>query len=96
MKAKEIHDLLLSLLVRGLGFWLLYGALVGGPLDGIEKSIYLTFAPDRTPNPDVPQWGDIYYFVVQLLPAIYLITGAPPFPKWATHSSCRPPGDRVD
>ena len=27
MKAKEIHDLLLSLFLRGLGIWILYGAL---------------------------------------------------------------------
>ena len=84
MKPKEIHDSLLSLLVRGLGFWLLYGTLIGSSLDNIEKSIYLTFWPDRTPNPEVPQWSSLYFFVVQLLPAIYLIAGAPPFLKWAT------------
>ena len=31
-------------------------------------------------------WWDLFYFILALLSAVYLILGAPPFLKWATRS----------
>jgi hypothetical protein len=85
MKPKEIHDLLLSFLVRGLGFWLLYQAFTSGYYVSVgNDEIRMTLSPDQTPNPSRPDWWMLFFFLWQLIPAIYFIFGAPPFLKWAT------------
>ena len=79
MKIKEIHDYLLSLLIRSLGIWVLYLSLDN--LTNVASDIYLAFVPDPPRHPD---WSDVYFLGVKLLMAAYFILGAPPFLKWAT------------
>lgn len=79
MKVKDIHDYLLSLFVRGLGFWLLYLSI--DRLTTVVSDIDLAIHPSPYKSPD---WSDILYLAVKVATAAYFILGAPPFLKWAT------------
>jgi hypothetical protein len=83
MKAKEIHDLLLSLLIRGLGFWMLYGLLPN--YYDVLGHLHDWFYPSKVETGSVVDMAaSIFYLVMNSLPAIYFILGAPPLLKWAT------------
>ena len=85
MKPKEIHDLLLSLLCRGLGFWLLY--LYMPYLIDFTDQIQNEFLPDPSQHRSA---YDLIYgvieFAVKIAIAAYFILGAPPFLKRATQT----------
>lgn len=83
MKPKEIHDLLLSLFIRGLGFWVLY--LSTDTFFTIVDHVTALLSPDRDMHR--PMWAfesDAIWMAAKLAVAAYLILGAPPFLKWAT------------
>ena len=81
MTAKEIHDHLLSLFIRGLGVWLLYIALSSESIFPFLDSLYRHFTIGA--GSDV-EWEDLFFVFVRLLVAAYFILGAPPFLKSAT------------
>jgi hypothetical protein len=88
MTAKEIHDNLLSLFVRGLGVWLLYLALSGPQFISVLDTIYTLFYTLFVPDPKYqPNWEYSFFDFVELLVAAYFILGAPPFLKAATCGS---------
>ena len=80
MTAKEIHDNLLSLFIRGLGVWMLYEAVPR--VYGIADDFRSVLAPPN--NTWTANWWDLFYLFVNVLAAAYFILGAPPFLKWAT------------
>jgi hypothetical protein len=83
MKPKEIHDLLLSLLVRGLGFWLLYQ--FWDNFIGLVEMILDSFSPTASDHRTAYQITyNFVEFAAKIGVAAYLILGAPPFLKWAT------------
>jgi hypothetical protein len=83
MKPKEIHDLLLSLLVRGLGIWMLYSFFVQGSIDGMVSDFLYLFSGAKDMNLGGMR-DDYIRWIAQFGAAVYLILGAPPFLKWAT------------
>ena len=81
MTAKEIHDNLLSLFIRGLGVWLLYLALSTENFISFWDTLYRHFTPGADTTVD---WEALFIIFVHLLVAAYFILGAPPFLKAAT------------
>jgi hypothetical protein len=81
MRPREIQYYLLSLFVRGLGFWLLYDA--AHTFEAALDSLYLYFFPTN-PETMVQVIGQLFELAVKLVPAVYFIAGAPPLLKKAT------------
>jgi hypothetical protein len=76
MKIKEIHDCLLSLFIRGIGVWLLYGA--------VPRATDLVYHFSDNDFNWARIWWNLLFLIVDIAIAAYFILGAPPFLKWAT------------
>ncbi len=90
MTIREIHNNLLSLFLRGLGVWLLFGA------SDRVISYAGTVIQALTPHEGHSYRNDLILYglltIVHVLVAGYFMLGAPPFLKWATQAN--PPVDR--
>ena len=85
MKPKEIHDLLLSLFLRGLGIWILYSA-VEHVYEFVHSIARFCF-PATYSSPGLSGVVEpLLYLLVKVLLAAYFILGAPPFLKWSTRN----------
>ncbi len=89
MTIREIHNYILSLFLRGLGVWLLFGA-------SDHVIAYARYIPENLiSGMDHSFWDNVISdglsIVVRLSLAGYFMLGAPPFLKWATQAN--PPVD---
>ena len=84
MRAKEIHYYLLSLALRGFGFWMLFG--LADRVASFANFLFIFFFL-RTESTWLNIFQDGFLVLVHLILAAYFILGAPPFLKWATQAN---------
>jgi len=85
MNFKEIHYYLLSLLVRGLGFWLLFALTVA--VNDFAAEVIKWFQNDGNyyaMPPKEPMVTAGLLLIVRIAVSVYFILGAPPLLSLAT------------